>query len=150
MKVLTSAHPDNWLVQLSEKTSAFIGGHQVHLKNADLESILVPKSVYEATTCAMNELRSQNAASQRITDAIKQLPADDNLNFVKYDADGNIITKADLENNGGNCVIKLSDNCDPQIVEDFRIKGITQIEVVDGVPDLSPLAEYSFTHVMVI
>ena len=59
MKALEYSHPDNWLVKLKDGAMMFINNHQYHLKNAALESILAPKSVYEAAQAGMYQYNKQ-------------------------------------------------------------------------------------------
>ena len=61
MSVLKKTHPENWFVKLTGKTSTFIEGHQYHLSNDDVESILSPKSVYEASKAGVREFNEQIA-----------------------------------------------------------------------------------------
>ena len=62
MKALRNSNPQNWFVKLSDGAAKFIGGHQVHLKNAQLENILAPKSIYEATQAGLKEYNTQRTA----------------------------------------------------------------------------------------
>ena len=61
MKALSSSHPENWFVKVSNGTAAFIKNNQVHLNNEKLESILVPKSIYEASKAGVHEYNLQKA-----------------------------------------------------------------------------------------
>lgn len=137
MNALAKSHQNNWLIKASEKVSTFISKHQIHLKNQTLENILAPKSVYEATRCAMNEFHT-------LPEKISRLPADTNNNFIKVDSKGNLITKEQLLKQGGDCIIKPSTDCDPEILKAFEDHKITEIKVKKGVPDLSDFSEYSF------
>lgn len=135
-------HPNSWMVKSINKASAFINSKRVPLfEDSDLERILIPRSVHESTMAAIEELGSKNV---QFTNAINALTSDDNPNFVKLDKDGNIITKEGLKQNNGNCVIKLSDTCDPQLKAVYQEFGITEIPVKDGVPDFSSVSDYSF------
>ena len=66
MKALSDSHPDNWFLKLTDGTSKFIEGHQVHLKNAKLESILAPKSIYEASQAGLENYNMQNAYKKSV------------------------------------------------------------------------------------
>lgn len=59
LNAINKKYPDNWLQKATNKTSAFIGKHQVHLKNHELEEILNPCSVYEASKAATEVLPNQ-------------------------------------------------------------------------------------------
>lgn len=144
MNALTKTHPNNWLVKATETVETYIGKHQIHLSNNGLENILAPKSVYEATKCAINEIQRQMSPERVLKAKIKELPADNNKDLIKLDADGNVITKAQLKQNGGNCIIKPTADCDPEILEAFRQCNITEIVVKDGVPDFSSISSYTF------
>ncbi len=144
MNALAKSHPNNWLLKATESAGAWIGKHQIHLENQKLESILAPKSVYEATKCAISELRRELSPSQILFEEIKQLPSDKNKNFVKVDASGNRLTKNQVLENGGNCIIKPTTDCDPEILAAFEKYNITEIVVKDGVPDFSVISEYQF------
>ncbi len=61
MKALKNSKPDNWFVKLSDDVATFINDHQVHLKNKDLENILVPKSDYEALQAGLDKYYKENA-----------------------------------------------------------------------------------------
>ncbi len=61
MNALRASKPESWLVKSSDGMSTFIGEHQVHLKNETLESILAPKSVYEASRAGIAEYNQQLA-----------------------------------------------------------------------------------------
>ena len=61
MKALKNSHPENWFVKLTDGAATFIGKHQVHLKKTELESILAPKSVYEASQAGVREYNTQLA-----------------------------------------------------------------------------------------
>ena len=59
MKALEKTHPENWFVKLSNGVSTFISNHQVKLFSEPVESILSPKTVYEATQEGMREYNTQ-------------------------------------------------------------------------------------------
>ncbi|WP_026528267.1 hypothetical protein [Butyrivibrio sp. VCD2006] len=59
MNALRKSNPENWLLKLSDGASTFIGNHQVHLKNAAIEDVLAPKSIYEASQAGMHEYNVQ-------------------------------------------------------------------------------------------
>ena len=59
MNALSNTHPENWFVKLSNTTSTFIADHQVHLFSEPVESILTPKSVYEASKLGITEYNKQ-------------------------------------------------------------------------------------------
>lgn len=61
MKALSQSHPENWFVKLTEGASTFIGDHQVKLFNDSVESVLNPKSVYEASQAGIAEYNKQYA-----------------------------------------------------------------------------------------
>ena len=155
IKAINSAHPNNWLMKATAKVGdylngyvndkgVFIKGHQIHFSD-DLEKILVPKSVHQATEAAMMELRVELCGGDMVlADKITQLPSDSNKNFVMKDADGNIIKKADLAKNKGNGTLTLSDKCDPDVAKAWAEKGITEIKIVNGDPQFGPYADYSF------
>jgi hypothetical protein len=138
MKALEKSNPNNWLVTNANKINTFIKGHQIHLKNQKIENILAPKSVYEATRQAMTEVEIYG-------NTINQITADDNKNFVKFDGSGNVLTKNEIEGNGGNFILKLSDECDPQIRTVFDQNNITEISFTKGNPDFSSISEYTFS-----
>ena len=144
MNALAKSHPNSWLLKATESAGAWIGEHQIHLENQKLENILAPKSVYEATKCAINELRREISSSEIFIEEIKQLPADNSKNFVKVDASGNRLTKNQILENGGNCIIKPTADCDPDILAAFEKYNITEIVVKDGVPDFSTISVYQF------
>ena len=59
MKALKCSHPENWFVKLTDGAAAFVGKHQVRLQSAKLESILAPKSIYEASQAGVREYNIQ-------------------------------------------------------------------------------------------
>lgn len=144
MKALEKTHPNNWLTKATNKAGTFIGKHQVHIKNQSIENILAPKSVYEASKCAINELQREMAPAKILMDEIKQLPSDRNKNLVKFDTKGNILTKNQVLENGGNCIIRPSSDCDPKIMEAFKQCNINEIVVKNGVPDFSTISTHHF------
>lgn len=136
--------PNSWYSKLSDKidkASAFIGDHQIHFKNQKIEDILVPKSVYQTTKCAIKELEVKNKISY---DKIDRFISDDNLNFIKIDSMGKKLSKSDLIENGGNCIVKLADDCDDELRRLFEESGITELKMIDGVIDLSPISIMKF------
>ncbi len=64
INALKESRPDNWFVKLTDGCSTFIGKYQVHLKNKKLESILAPKSVYEASQAGLREYNQQRALTR--------------------------------------------------------------------------------------
>ncbi len=57
-KLIENTKPGKWLSDIGAKATAFIGEHQVHLKNKQIENILHPKSIEEAAKCAIEELNN--------------------------------------------------------------------------------------------
>lgn len=57
--LLNASHPNNWMVKVGNAVGGFIGKHQVHLKNAALEEILSPKTVYQAARATNTEVNAQ-------------------------------------------------------------------------------------------
>ena len=142
-KTLQSDNKDEW--NLFESDSKFIGKHQVHMNNhPEIERILAPKSIEEAARLASSELNMLDEDVLKLTEAIRQLPADDNPNFILLDAQGKPITKAQLLQNKGDGIIKPSDVCDDRILEQFKKFNVDHIKVQGGVADLKPLAIDSF------
>lgn len=147
LNVLENKNPDNWFVKLTKETSETISEHQqqFHLKNQNVEDILAPKSVNEAVTTAVNDLKVQRAGSVELYDKIQQLPADNNKNLMKCDPDtGEPLTKAQLEENGGNCVIKLRDDCSNAAREAFKAGNTDSLNVIDGDPQFQDVSAYTF------
>lgn len=60
-KVINETHPDNWLLKLSEKTTTYIGKHQVHIFKDSIEDILSPKTIYQASQSGIKEYNRQIA-----------------------------------------------------------------------------------------
>lgn len=136
--------PNKWLSKIknsSKSVATFIQDHQITLKNEALEDILAPKSVYQATKSALEELK-------RVKE-FKMLnwPSDTNTNFLKVDSNGNPLTKSDLLENGGDCIIKLTENCDEQLKASFKKYGVTELVMKDGVIDQSPISVFEFNPI---
>lgn len=147
MKVLATAKPDSWFIKASENVGNFISNHQVHLiKNDEIEAILAPKSVCEATESALNEIDIQERNQKIFDKRIGRLVGDDNTDFVKCDPKtGEILSKSDVVRNNGDCVIKLSDDCSPKVRELFDKYGISEINVKNGTVDFGSIADYRFS-----
>ncbi|WP_024861717.1 hypothetical protein [Ruminococcus flavefaciens] len=145
-QALQKVTPNKWLNKirtLTEKTTAFIADHQIHLKNTTLEEILAPKSVFQATNSALNEIRIDKIERS----IISELPSDANKNFIKLDSNGNIISKYELKQNGGSCIIKLSDGCDPELKRAFADWGISELPVNEYSVDFTGVCSYEFTPI---
>ncbi len=156
VKAVNNSHPNNWLMKASEKASnylngytnkegVFVKGHQIHFSD-DIEKVLIPKSVHQATEAALMEVRIELCGGDAVlADKITQLPSDKNKNFILKDADGNTIKKTDLMTNNGNGKLTLSDNCDPDVAKAWAEKGITEIDIVNGDPQFAPYSDYAFS-----
>ena len=143
-KIINNKYPNNWFEKATTAAGAFIKGHQIHFSE-DIEKVLVPKSIHQATEAAIREVTIQQCGGDAVlADKILQLPSDSNKNFVLKDADGNIIKKADLAAKKGEGVITLSDNCDPKIAKEWAEKGITEVRITNGDPQFAPFSEYTF------
>lgn len=154
-KAINNAHPNNWFMRATEKAEkylhgytnkegVFVKGHQIHFSE-DIEKVLVPKSIHQATEAAIREVTIQQCGGDVVlADKILQLPSDNNKNFVLKDTDGNIIKKADLAAKKGEGVITLSDNCDPKIAKEWAKKGITEVRITKGDPQFAQFSEYTF------
>ncbi|MBQ9064086.1 MAG: hypothetical protein IJ123_01420 [Blautia sp.] len=136
-------HPNNWFVKAVNEAGTFIGEHQVHLpeKLEKLESILVPKSIHQATKAAIDEIAQQRGD---IVKRINALQKDEFPGFEKIDSKGNVISKEELVENGGNCTLRITEDCDPEVKKIFQRHNVTEIQIKEGVPDLKPISEYSF------
>lgn len=55
--------PNNFLKKGVRGVQQFVGKHQVHLKNRDLEAILSPKSIHQAAKDAMSQVNAQSIAN---------------------------------------------------------------------------------------
>ena len=148
---LASKIPHKWLTdvtsKLSGKVTSFIKDHnihQIHLKNTKLENLLAPKSIYESTKQAIIEVRAEQCGDKFLAKAIVNLPSDKNKNFKLVDKKGNPIKKENLYTNKGEGILKLSDVCDDEVKQKFLEKGITELEINNGVIDFSPVADYKF------
>ena len=96
---ISKTKPGQWISKYTGKASAWIGKHQIHLKNQKIEDILVPKSIYESSKAAMRELKIQNTRKELLDVWAKQLPADDNPNFIKRNSNNEVVTKKDIISN---------------------------------------------------
>lgn len=134
---ITKKFPNSWLKKISEEVDSFINDHKVRLKNQKLEKILVPKSINEAAKSALGEL-------EFFKTKINNFIGDNNPNFVCVDSNSKVLTKDDLLKNGGNCFIKLADNCDEEIKKLFEKYKVTKIPVKDGLVDFSQFSVYIF------
>ena len=135
-----SNNPNGWL----SKVEKFIKGlniHQIHFDNENLDKFLTPRSVYESAKIATQELK---AYSSYLDEELRNLPGKRNKNFKFYDMDGNSITKAQIQKNNMNFVIRPSENCDEKILQAFTELNITEIPVVNGIPDFEGISVYSF------
>lgn len=128
----------------AEEVSEIIRKNQIHLKNQQLEDLLVPKSIHEATVVAMNELKKELHAEEIFMQRINTLLADDNINFAKYDDNGKLLSKAEMIRNGGNCVIKPSAECEPELLEALKKFGVTELKVTNGAVQFDPVAYDKF------
>ncbi len=136
--------PNSWLTKAtqslaagSEKLTAFIGEHQVHLKNTALEEILSPSSVYVAAKAATNSIKINNYNRTMFN----QLPADSNLNFKYYDSSGKRLMKADLLQNGLNAKIVIDlDTCEDELIKYAE----NSFKVIDGDIDFGDASVFSF------
>ena len=142
MQVVEKSHPNNWLTTTVNKTGQFIKNHQHPItKNEKLQEILAPKSICQATEEALQEV---DANREILATKIRQMPSDDNLDLVKVDPLGKELRKNEIKKNGGDCIIKLRNNCSPEMKQLFEKNGITEIRVRDGDPDFSKAAKYIF------
>jgi hypothetical protein len=122
----------------------FIKAHQIHFSE-DIERVLVPKSIHQATEAAIAEVRLELCGGDAVlADKIVQLPSDNNKNFVYKDSNGNTIKKADFMANHGDGTLVLSDKCDPDVAKAWADKGIKEIKIVNGDPQFGPYSEYVF------
>ncbi len=152
-KIIKHAKPNGFLLKLTgkvgdvaDKAGAFIKKKQIHFKNKDIEKILVPKSIHQATEAAIAEVQKGLGGGDMVLDnKIKNLPADRNENFVLKDTDGNVIKKNDLIAKKGNGSLSLSDNCDPDVAKAWKELGIEEIQIRNGDPQFGQYSEYSFT-----
>ncbi len=146
MKALKNAHPNNWLSNLGDKASTFIGNHQVPLKNTKLEEVLVPKSIHQAAESAWEELYA--AEKPLYVKRVNQLPSDNNSDGLKLvDNNGNKISKSDVYSNKGNCKIDLSECNDKDVINAINAKGggeYSYLDVENGVVDMSKFSEGKF------
>ena len=143
MRALQNTKPNSWFIKMSEKVSGigeFVGKHQVHIFDENVENLLIPKSINEAAEAAGYQLKLQQTENEQLILRVDQLPSTLNKNFALTDENGNILTKADLRANGGNGILKVRENCDPTIKE--HIGDVTEFAIIDGVPDLGPVSEY--------
>ncbi len=146
MNAFNKAHPNNWLAKAGDKVSTFIGEHQVHLKNAKLEDVLVPKSIHQAAESAWEELYANERPL--FMERIDQLPADDNSNGLRLvDKKNNPIKKSDVYTNKGDCRIDLSECKDENVIKAINAKGggdYTYLEVDNGVVDMGKFSDGKF------
>ncbi len=147
LNIIERTHPDSWIIRATNSVGTFIGEHQIHLFTENIEKILAPKSVYAASECALNEIKSQRTSEKILVDAVKQLPSDKNHNIVKLDSDGKVLNKLEIEANGGDCIIKLTDDCDPLLKSKLEAYGVSEIKVKNGDVDFSGISEYDFEPV---
>ena len=142
-KIVTNIKPNEWMQKAVEKGSE-LKKHQIHFSK-NVEKVLVPKSIHQATEAAMMEIRIELCGGDTIlANKITQLPSDNNVNFVLKDTDGNVIKKNDLLTKKGEGVLTLSDKCDPQIAKEWADKGIKEIKITNGDPQFAPFSEYTF------
>ena len=62
-KAVNTKFPNNFFQKGVRGAQQFVGKHQVHLKNSDLESILSPKSIHAAAEDAMSQVNAQSIAN---------------------------------------------------------------------------------------
>ena len=146
MNAINKAHPNNWMQKIGDKVSTFIGKHQVHLKNAKLEEILVPKSIHQAAESAWEELYA--AERPLYMERIDQLPADNNADGIKLvDKNNNPIKKSDVYSSKGNCKVDLSECKDPDVINAINEKGggdYNYLDVKNGVVDFDKYSDGKF------
>lgn len=61
--ILSSTKAGQWINRVTGKASLWVSGHQIHLPNDGLESILAPKSVHQAAKLAIAEINGQTGAA---------------------------------------------------------------------------------------
>ena len=139
---ITEAHPNNWFIKASESAGTFIRNHQIRpFKNTAIERMLVPKSIHQATKAAIESLDAEDG---QFLKAVKAMIRDGAPGFKKVDANGKVLTKAELRKNGGNCILQITDECDEEILKVFNEHGVKELPVKKGIPDFKEISEYSF------
>ena len=139
---IMESHSNSWFVKALSNAGSFIDDKQLQLFPDDVEAILVPKSIHQATKEAIKQI-----GLQRGYDLIKcnALPSDDNSSFIKVDTKtGEILTKSEIIENKGNCILRPTSDCDLGIQKTFQKKGVTGLQVKAGEVDFGPVSEYSY------
>ena len=145
-KTVCEKHPNNWAQRAYNSTSSYISGHQVHL--GKLDDIVIAKSAYESA-CIGYEMGYQKRlvkyATQLNVLKVLNLPNAKSSNFTFLDNDGNIISKRDLIENGGNGILKINNSNYEFYDRDGNL--VKEFNIVDGTPDFSPMSKAEVTNI---
>ena len=139
LKKVLGEKPNGWFSRAVNKIGEW-DVHQIHLDNEELDRFLTPRSVYESAKVASQELNIQSAFK---AEAYRLLPKNDN-NFNYFSKDGQLLSKDLIDIDDMNFIIKPSDTCDPDILNYFEQRGISELQVVNGVINFSDVSHYTF------